>query len=112
MDKSPVVASAVLVSAMHLLNGNTELVKRWTNEIQEAVQSKSAMVRTATHACYCALAASFDYAPLGPCWQACGKQMLALQTRCGQASAVTCMRSSPQANPAGAFSSSGAAAHW
>ena len=48
MDKSPVVASAVLVSAVHLLAGNTEIVKRWTNEIQEAVQSKSAMVRTAT----------------------------------------------------------------
>ena len=44
MDKSPVVASAVLVSAMHLLAGNAEIIKRWTNEIQEAVQSKSAMV--------------------------------------------------------------------
>ena len=45
MDKSPVVASAVLVSAVHLLAGNAELVKRWTNEIQEAVQSKSPMAR-------------------------------------------------------------------
>lgn len=44
VDKSPVVASAVLVSAMHLLAGNAEIIKRWTNEIQEAVQSKSAMV--------------------------------------------------------------------
>ena len=48
MDKSAVVASAVLVSAMHLLAGNAEIVKRWTNEIQEAVQSKSAMVRPRT----------------------------------------------------------------
>ena len=49
VDKSPVVASAVLVSAMHLLAGNAEIIKRWTNEIQEAVQSKSAMV------CLCSL---------------------------------------------------------
>ena len=48
VDKSPVVASAVLVSAMHLLSGNQELVKRWTDGIQEAVQSKSPMVRART----------------------------------------------------------------
>ena len=35
VDKSAVVASAVLVSAFH----------RWTNEIQEAVQSKHSMVQ-------------------------------------------------------------------
>ena len=34
VDKSAVVASAVLTSAMHLLGSNTDLVKRWTNEIQ------------------------------------------------------------------------------
>ena len=34
VDKSAVVASAVLTSAMHLLSANTDLVKRWTNEIQ------------------------------------------------------------------------------
>ena len=45
MDKAPVVASAVLVSALHLLGANAEIVKRWTNEIQEAVNSKSSMVR-------------------------------------------------------------------
>lgn len=45
VDKSAVVASAVLTSAMHLLSNNTDLVKRWTNEIQEAVQSKSPTVQ-------------------------------------------------------------------
>ena len=45
MDKSAVVASAVLVSAMHLLGSNAEIVRRWTNEIQEAIQSKHAMVQ-------------------------------------------------------------------
>ena len=44
MDKSAVVASAVLVSAFHLISQNTDIVKRWTNEIQEAVQSKHSMV--------------------------------------------------------------------
>ena len=45
VDKAPVVASAVLVSALHLLGANAEIVKRWTNEIQEAVNSKSIMVQ-------------------------------------------------------------------
>ena len=45
MDKSAVVASAVLVSAFHLISQNTDIVKRWTNEIQEAVQSKHSMVQ-------------------------------------------------------------------
>ena len=45
VDKSAVVASAVLVSAMHLLGANAEIVRRWTNEIQEAIQSKHAMVQ-------------------------------------------------------------------
>jgi hypothetical protein len=45
VDKAAVVASAVLASALHLLGGNAEVVKRWSNEIQEAVQSKHAMVQ-------------------------------------------------------------------
>jgi coatomer protein complex subunit gamma len=45
VDKSPVVASAALVSAQHLLGTNAEVVKRWINEIQEAAQSKSNMVQ-------------------------------------------------------------------
>lgn len=45
VDKSPVVASAALVSAQHLLGTNAEVVKRWVNEIQEAAQSKNNMVQ-------------------------------------------------------------------
>lgn len=45
VDKSPVVASAALVSALHLLANNTEIVKRWINEIQEAAQNKNHMVQ-------------------------------------------------------------------
>mmetsp|Transcript_62 Transcript_62/g.100 ORF Transcript_62/g.100 Transcript_62/m.100 type:complete len:901 (-) Transcript_62:1459-4161(-) len=45
VDKSPVVASAALVSALHLLVNNTEIVKRWINEIQEAAQNKNNMVQ-------------------------------------------------------------------
>jgi len=45
VDKSAVVASAVLVSGLHLLEENPEIVKRWTNEVQEAVQSKHSMVQ-------------------------------------------------------------------
>ncbi len=46
MDKSNVVASAVLVSACHLVGrDNAEVVKRWTNEIQEAMNSKQSMVQ-------------------------------------------------------------------
>ena len=43
--QAPVVASAVLVSAVHLLQWNAEIVKRWSNEIQEAVQSKNGTVQ-------------------------------------------------------------------
>mmetsp|Transcript_11362 Transcript_11362/g.15467 ORF Transcript_11362/g.15467 Transcript_11362/m.15467 type:complete len:917 (+) Transcript_11362:38-2788(+) len=45
VDKSPVVASAALVSGMHLLQTAPEIVKRWSNEVQEAVQSKSPLVQ-------------------------------------------------------------------
>lgn len=45
VDKSNVVASAALVSALHLLSNNPEIVKRWVNEIQEAVQNKNNMVQ-------------------------------------------------------------------
>ncbi|WOH04633.1 hypothetical protein DCAR_0624044 [Daucus carota subsp. sativus] len=45
VDKNPVVASAALVSGIHLLQTNPEIVKRWTNEVQEAVQSRAALVQ-------------------------------------------------------------------
>ncbi|KMZ74669.1 Coatomer subunit gamma-2 [Zostera marina] len=45
VDKNPVVASAALVSGVHILQSNPEIVKRWSNEMQEAVQSRSALVQ-------------------------------------------------------------------
>ncbi|XP_074582742.1 coatomer subunit gamma-2-like [Curcuma longa] len=45
VDKNPVVSSAALVSAVHLLQTNPEIVKRWSNEVQEAVQSRAALVQ-------------------------------------------------------------------
>lgn len=45
VDKSAVVASAVLASAMQLVGQNAEVIKRWNSEVQEAVNSKHPMVR-------------------------------------------------------------------
>lgn len=45
VDKNSVVASAALVSGVHLLETNPEIVKRWSNEVQEAVQSRAALVQ-------------------------------------------------------------------
>ena len=51
LTQAPVVASAVLVSAGHVLQWNAEIVKRWSNEIQEAVQSKNGMVQVRQEMC-------------------------------------------------------------
>jgi coatomer protein complex subunit gamma len=40
VDKSPSVSSAAIVSALHLFSINKEVVKRWVNEVQEAVSSR------------------------------------------------------------------------
>ncbi|XP_075501702.1 coatomer subunit gamma-like [Primulina tabacum] len=45
VDKNPVVASAALASGIHLLQTTPEIVKRWSNEVQEAVQSRAALVQ-------------------------------------------------------------------
>ncbi|XP_010437613.1 PREDICTED: coatomer subunit gamma [Camelina sativa] len=45
VDKNPVVSSAALVSGLHLLRTNPEIVKRWSNEVQEGIQSRSALVQ-------------------------------------------------------------------
>jgi coatomer protein complex subunit gamma len=49
VDKEPAVASAALVSGVHLLSnglpGQQELVKRWLQEIQDALKSKTGMVQ-------------------------------------------------------------------
>ncbi|CAM6082467.1 unnamed protein product [Calypogeia fissa] len=45
VDKNPVVSSAALVSGFHLLQSNPDIVKRWSNEVQEAVQAKASLVQ-------------------------------------------------------------------
>jgi len=40
VDKQTSVASAALVSSMHLWAQNKEVVKRWVNEVQEAMNNK------------------------------------------------------------------------
>ena len=45
VDKNAVVSSAALVSGIHLLNVNADVVRRWSNEVQEAVQSKNPVVQ-------------------------------------------------------------------
>lgn len=46
VDKTPAVASAALVSSLHLLlSGNHDVVRRWGNEVQEAVNADSSMVQ-------------------------------------------------------------------
>lgn len=39
VDRNSAVASAALVSSFHLLRNNPEVVRRWANEVQEAVSS-------------------------------------------------------------------------
>lgn len=44
-DNSPSVASAGLVSAIHLIKDNADVVRRWANEVNNQVMSKSSMVQ-------------------------------------------------------------------
>lgn len=37
IDKSPSVSSAALVSSYHLCNVAKDIIKRWTNEVQESI---------------------------------------------------------------------------
>uniref|UniRef100_A0A7S1KQR0 Coatomer subunit gamma n=1 Tax=Percolomonas cosmopolitus TaxID=63605 RepID=A0A7S1KQR0_9EUKA len=45
VDKDPSVASAALLSALHLSDMNPEVVRRWQNKIQSAMMSSSHMVQ-------------------------------------------------------------------
>jgi len=45
VDKNAVVSSAALVSGIHLLRVNADVVRRWSNEVQEAVHSKNPVVQ-------------------------------------------------------------------
>ena len=42
VDRNPSISSAALVSAYHLFPSAKDVVKRWVNEAQEAVNAKSA----------------------------------------------------------------------
>ena len=43
-DKLPSVASAALASSIHLMRQGPEVVKRWVNEVQEAVNNENIML--------------------------------------------------------------------
>jgi coatomer protein complex subunit gamma len=46
VDKDPNVSSSAMVSSIHLFScGNKEIVKRWVNEVQEAVNRPGSMVQ-------------------------------------------------------------------
>ena len=45
VSRDAVVATAALVAGLRLAPNNMEIIKRWSNEIQEAVQSRNAMVQ-------------------------------------------------------------------
>lgn len=45
VDKNPAVSSAALVSSLHLTKIASDVVKRWVNEAQEAVNSDNIMVQ-------------------------------------------------------------------
>lgn len=45
VDKVPAVSSAALVSSFHLLKKCPEVIRRWVNEVQEAVTSDNHMVQ-------------------------------------------------------------------
>ncbi|KAF0689922.1 Aste57867_18663 [Aphanomyces stellatus] len=45
VDKNPLVASSALVSGMHLMRHSADVVRRWANEVQEALNSPVDMVQ-------------------------------------------------------------------
>ena len=45
VDRNSQVASAALVSAVHLMKDNHDIVKRWVGEITRAMDSRSKMVQ-------------------------------------------------------------------
>ncbi|KAI1727601.1 coatomer gamma subunit appendage platform subdomain-containing protein [Ditylenchus destructor] len=45
VDKVPSVSSAALVSSLHLMKKSPDVIRRWVNEVQEAVSSDNHMVQ-------------------------------------------------------------------
>ncbi|CAO3626491.1 unnamed protein product [Cunninghamella echinulata] len=52
VDKNPSVSSAALVSSYHLFDVAKDIVRRWSNEVQEAVHAKSSSSSLASAASY------------------------------------------------------------
>src|SRR5437763_2145652 len=40
VDKTPSISSAVMVSSYHLFSPGKDVIKRWANEVHEAINSK------------------------------------------------------------------------
>jgi hypothetical protein len=45
VDRNALVASSALVSGMHYIKSNPDIIRRWVNEVQEAVNSPHDMVQ-------------------------------------------------------------------
>lgn len=45
VDKLPSVSSAALISSIHLIKQTPEFVKRWVNEVQEAINHENIMIQ-------------------------------------------------------------------
>jgi len=45
VDKNSMVSSSALVAGAHLIKGSSDVVRRWVNEVQEALHSPSEMVQ-------------------------------------------------------------------
>lgn len=45
VDRNALVASSALVAGIHLIQNNSEIVRRWVNEVQEAINSTHDMVQ-------------------------------------------------------------------
>lgn len=45
VDKNPLVASSALISGIHLIQANPEVIRRWVNEVSEAMNSTNEMVQ-------------------------------------------------------------------
>jgi coatomer subunit gamma len=41
VDRNPSISSAALVSSYHLFHGSKEVIRRWANEVQEAINNKN-----------------------------------------------------------------------
>lgn len=45
VDKNPFIVASTLIAGQHIIRSNPELIKRWTNELQEVVASTNRMVQ-------------------------------------------------------------------